>query len=69
MRVEPNSHDWVGIRHAEIIVQYDGVIIPNIPNNNGGIPVKTPIPLFAIILTIVFVSSIIYNKAIIRHKN
>ncbi|WP_421078393.1 hypothetical protein Mjas_03535 [Methanothermococcus sp. Ax23] len=61
MRVEPDSHDWVGIRHAEMIVQYDGVIIPN--NNGEEIPpVKTPIPLFAIILTIAFMSSIIYYK-------
>ena len=59
MRVEPTSHDWVGIPHAEMIVQYDGVIIPD---NKGGTPVKTPIPLFAIILTIVVMSSIIYNK-------
>jgi hypothetical protein len=59
MRVEPTSADWVGIPHAEMIVQYDGVIIPD---NKGGAPVKTPIPLFAIILTIVVMSSIIYNK-------
>jgi hypothetical protein len=59
MRVEPTSSDWVGIPHAEMIVQYDGVIIPK---GGGGAPVRTPMPLFAIILTIAFVSSIIYYK-------
>ena len=61
MRVEPTNSDWVAIHHSEMIVQYDGVIIPKGSKKSSSY-IKTPTLLYAIIITIIIMSSIVYNR-------
>ncbi|AEF95594.1 hypothetical protein [Methanotorris igneus] len=48
--------DWIKINTSTLTMEYV------VDNGQGNSSVKAPIPLFSIILSIVFMSSIIYNK-------